>query len=111
MIAVGRGSRLAQFATSSESSSDKQPRLLAKHPGQLDRYAEEQSVVSSHGPIEPQVAQEEPQVEEEFPAPEVGTAGKFISIKNTAKIVTTLKKISLSFFRQTDQSLDQLCSS
>lgn len=80
VIAVGRGSRLAPFASSSESSADKQPRLLAKRPGQLDLYAEEQSVISSHRPIEPQLAHEEPDVEEEFPAPEVGTAGKFISI-------------------------------
>lgn len=85
VIAVGRGSRLAPFASSSESSTDKQPRLLAKHLGQLDRYAEEQSVVSSHRPIEPQAAQEEPDIEEEFVAPEVGTAGKFIFIKTLKK--------------------------
>lgn len=80
-IAVGRGSRLAPFASSSESSSDKQPRLLAKNPGKFEQYQEEQSVVSSHRPIDPQVVQEEVPVvvEEEFPAPEVGTAGKIIS--------------------------------
>lgn len=85
-IPVGRGSRLAPFASSSESSSDKQPRLLAKHPGQLDRYAEEQSVISSHRPNEQQVAQQQQQVEEEFPAPEVGTAGNFISIEILEKL-------------------------
>lgn len=72
---------------------------MAKHPGKLDQYQDEQSVVSGHRPIDPQVVQQVvqediPLVEEEFPAPEVGTAGKFISAETLQKKVTTLKRIS-----------------
>lgn len=116
VAAIGRGSRLAPFASSSESSTTtQQPRLLAKQPGELDRYAEEQSVVSSRlERIEPpQVVEEEPDVEEEFPAQEVGTAGKLLNSIEILTKYSDITKVNLSvvFFRSIDQSIDQLCSS
>lgn len=72
---VGRGKLFSELKTQNVPQFN-EPRMLARQAGQLEKFAEEQSVLS----LDVSVLEPE-EIEEVIPAPKAGTVGKFLHFR------------------------------